>query len=152
MEAVAIQKFIHSTPRKLRLVADMVRKTEPQKALEVLQFTHKAAALDLSKAIQVAVANAKQKGMENILFKSIEINEGPKMRRYRAGARGRVKPFKRRMAQIRIVLTDNLNVKSQSENLKVKEKQKGDETAVVVDDLADKANKKSKVRTKSVQK
>lgn len=106
MEVQTIQKYIHTSPRKLRLVADMVRGMDPDKALESLRFTNKAAADDLSKAIDTVLANAKQKGMEKIIFKSVEINEGPKMKRFRAGARGRVKPYKRRMAHIKIVLSD----------------------------------------------
>lgn len=107
METIHIQKYIHSTPRKLRLVADMVRKLEPALALNILKFTKKAAAKDLGEAIKVALANAKTGGLSNTYFKHIEINEGPKMRRFHAGTRGRVKPFKRRMAHIKIVLTDN---------------------------------------------
>lgn len=118
MEAQTIQKYIHTSPRKLRLVADLVRQLAPEKALEVLKYTQKAAAVDLSKAIKTIMANVKAKGMENIKFKTIEINEGPKMKRFRAGAKGRARPYKRRMAHIKIVLTDNLNVKTQNSNVK----------------------------------
>ena len=106
MEAKTIQRYMHTSPRKLRLVADMVRGVEPNKALEILRFTQKAAALDLSKAIQSAIVAAKQKGMDNTSFKSLEINEGPRLKRMRAGAKGRGKPYKRRMSHIKIVLTD----------------------------------------------
>lgn len=111
MQVQTIQKYIHTSPRKLRLLADMVRAMDPEKALEALRFTNKATAEDLSKAIQTVLANAKQKGMEKVIFESLEINEGPKMRRFRAGARGRVKPYKRRMSHIKIVLSDNLGDK-----------------------------------------
>lgn len=113
MEAIHIQKYIHSTPRKLRLVADMVRNLDPNQALESLRFTRKEAATDLSAAIKTALANAKIKGMEDVQFKSLEINEGPKMRRFRAGTRGRVKRYKKRMGHIRIVLSNELVVISQ---------------------------------------
>ncbi len=115
METTHIQKYIHTSPRKLRLVADMVRNLQPSKALDLLTFTPKMAADELQKAIKVALGNAKQSGMEaeKLLFKSLEINESAKMRRFRAGTRGRVKPFKRRMAHIRIVLSDELVVKSE---------------------------------------
>lgn len=121
MEAVTIQKFIHTSPRKLRLVADMVRKVEPLKALELMRFTFKYASKDLADAIKTALANAKQKGIdeEKVVFKKIEINESMKMRRYRAGTRGRVKPYKRRMSNIKIVLTDEL-----TKNLELKTKNK----------------------------
>lgn len=106
MEAATIQKYMHTSPRKLRLVASLVRKMEPVKALETLRFTNKDAAGDLIKAIKTVVANAKTKGMEKISFKTIEVNEGPKMRRFRAGARGRARPYKRKMSHIKIVITD----------------------------------------------
>lgn len=108
MEVQTIQKYIHTSPRKLRLVSDMVRKMEPNRALDVLRVTPKAAAKDLTKALQVVMANAKQGGMdvEKAFFKKIEINESMKMRRFRAGTRGRVKPYKKRMSHIKIVLSD----------------------------------------------
>ncbi len=106
MEIISIQKFIHTSPRKLRLVADMVRKLEPNKALEILKFTPKMAAREISSAIAISLANAKQKGVDTASFKTIEVNEGPKMKRFRAGTRGRAKPYVRRMSHIKIVLTE----------------------------------------------
>lgn len=110
MEATTIQKFMHTSPRKLRLVADMVRKMPPSRALEALSITRKDAALDLLKSISSALANAKQKGIaaEVVTFKSIEINEGPKMKRFRASTRGRAKPYVKKMSHIKIVLTDEV--------------------------------------------
>lgn len=108
MEYMTIQKNIQSSPRKLRLVADMVRKMNPEQAIDVLQFTNKAAAVPFKKAIQTAMANAGSK--VNLSFKKIEINEGMKLKRYRAGTagRGRGRPYKRRWAHIKIVLTDEV--------------------------------------------
>ncbi|MBI2600239.1 50S ribosomal protein L22 [Candidatus Daviesbacteria bacterium] len=152
MEITTIQKYIHTSPRKLRLVADMVRKLEPVRALDVLRVTPKYAAKDLTKALETVLANAKQSGLdiEKVAFKKIEIDESMKMRRFRAGTRGRVKPYKKRMAHIKIVLSDELRVENDSSAIK-KEKG-GKQTEVVVDDLADKVKSKSKVRAKSVQK
>jgi len=108
MEIQTIQKYIHTSPRKLRLVADMVRKMTPDHALKVLKVTPKMAAKDLKKAISTVLANAKGAGLDasKLIFGKIEINESMKMRRFKAGTRGRVKPFKRRMAHIKIVLTE----------------------------------------------
>lgn len=108
METTGIQKYIHTPPRKLRLVADMVRNLAPAKALNILQVTPKAAAGDLAKAVETVLANARQKGMDagKAFFKKIEINESSKMRRFRAGTRGRVKPYKKRMSHIKIVISD----------------------------------------------
>ena len=90
----------------------MIRNLEPVGALDVLRVTPKYAAKDLVKTIQTVLANAKQAGMdiEKAGFKKLEINESTKMRRFRAGTRGRVKPYKRRMAHIKIVLSDEVIV------------------------------------------
>lgn len=108
MEAKHIQKYIHRSPRKLRLVAQMVRKMTPEKALEILGFTQNFAAKDLSTAIKTALANARQRGLTDgaIYFKAIEINGAPMMKRLRAGSRGRSQPYVRRMSHIKIVLSD----------------------------------------------
>ncbi len=123
MEIQTIQKYIHTSPRKLRLVADMVRKMEPSKALDILRVTPKYAAKDLTKALETVLANAKQKGMDlgKVGFKKIEIDESMKMRRFRAGTRGRVKPYKKRMSHIKIVISDELLVNS---------KEKGDKQVI----------------------
>ncbi|MDP3974234.1 MAG: 50S ribosomal protein L22 [Candidatus Daviesbacteria bacterium] len=103
-----IQKFIHASPRKLRLIADMVRKMKPEEAIDILAITPKASAQTLQYALKTALANAKQKGMDlqNINVKSLEINESMKMKRFRAGTRGRIKPYAKRMSHIKIVLSD----------------------------------------------
>jgi len=94
----------------------MVRKMEPVRALDVLRVTPKYAAKDLIKAIDTVLANAKQAGMniEKLGFKKLEIDESTKMRRFRAGTRGRVKPYKRRMSHIKIVLSDEVESRVKS--------------------------------------
>lgn len=111
MEFITIQKNISNSPRKLRLVAQMVRKMDPYAALDILQFTRNSAAVPLSKAIKTVIANAGSK--EGLIFKSIEINEALKMRRYRVGTagRGRGRPYKKRMSHIRIILSDDITLK-----------------------------------------
>lgn len=115
MEIQTIQKYLHTTPRKLRLVSDMVRKMTPSHALNVLRVTPKMAAKDLEKALSTVLANAKQQGLDaaKLTFAKIEVNESMKMRRFRAGTRGRVKPYKKRMSHIKIVLSDDGKVISQ---------------------------------------
>lgn len=113
MEIQTIQRYIHTSPRKLRLLADMVRKMQPNKAIDVLKVTPKYAAKDLIKALETVLANAKSAGMdaEKIVIKKLEIDESMKMRRFRAGTRGRVKPYKKRMSNIKIVLSDGKEAK-----------------------------------------
>jgi large subunit ribosomal protein L22 len=108
MIAQTTQKNINSSPRKLRLVADMIRKMSPEQAIETLSFTQNVAAVPLRKAILTAVANAG--GAPGLQFKSIEINEGLKMRRVLIGTagRGRSRPWRKRYSHIKIVLTDEM--------------------------------------------
>ncbi len=110
MEATTIQKYIHTTPRKLRLVADMIRKMSPAKAMDVLAITDKYAAKDLLKSINTVISNAKVVGgdLEKLVFKTIEINEGSKMKRFRAGTRGRARTYVKKMAHIKIVVSDQV--------------------------------------------
>jgi large subunit ribosomal protein L22 len=132
MQYTHIQKNINSSPRKLRLVADMVRKMTPDQAVETLQFTQKSAAEPLIKAIKTALANAGKK--EGLSFSKLEINEGLKMRRFRAAPRGRVRPYKKRFSHIRIVLTDETRVQNlESRVKKVKEEPFRVETAGIED-------------------
>lgn len=106
MEIKAIQKFIVFSPKKLREVAHLLKDLTPSEAVEKLPFVGKKAANPILKVIKTAIANAKQKGLktDTLYFKEVQIQEGPRLKRGRAGARGRVKPYKRRMSHIKIVL------------------------------------------------
>ena len=108
MEITHIQKNIHTSPRKMRLVADMVRKMSPMSALQVLDFTPKAAAKYLSKVIKTSVANAAMQNLDAsvLVFKRLEVNEGYRMKRMRAAGRSRRRPYVRKTSQVMIVLSD----------------------------------------------
>lgn len=97
----------------------MVRKMTPRQALQTLMFTNKVATEPLSKAIKTALSNAKQQNLdqESMVFKKIEINEAPKMKRFRAGTKGRVKRYVKRMSHIKIVLEQS-KVESQESSKK----------------------------------
>lgn len=99
------QKYIKTSPRKIRLVADLIKDLSPEKALEVLPHLQKRAAKPLSKAINTALSNAKDRNISGeLVFSEIQINEGPRLKRGRAVSRGRWHPYKRRMSHIHIVL------------------------------------------------
>ena len=104
-EYTHIQKNLTHTPRKMRLVADMVRKMAPQRALQVLQFTPKAAARDLAKAIKTALANTGAHA-DHMVFKHLEVNEGYSGKRFRAAPRGRARPYVKRTSQVKITLVE----------------------------------------------
>ena len=106
MEIVQTQKYLRISPRKLRSIAGLVKKLEPAKAVEVLPHLKKRGSLMLLKVVKTALANAKEKGLQekDLVFKEIQVNEGPRLKRGRAVARGRLHPYKKRMSHIRVVL------------------------------------------------
>lgn len=106
MEFKAVQKYVLISPKKLREISSLVKSLNPLDALEKVTFVKKSGTDTLKKVIQTAIANAKQKGInpKDLIFKEIQINEGPRLKRFRVGARGRIKPYKRRMSHIRVVL------------------------------------------------
>ena len=106
MKVISVQKYIRMSPRKLRLVASMIKDLKPSEAIDVLPHTGKRAAGPLRKAIMTAMANAKQKGANeaDLSFKEIQIGEGPRLKRGRPVARGGWHPYTRRMSHIRVVL------------------------------------------------
>ena len=114
MQVKAEQKFILMSPLKLREVAFLIKGMKPMKAFEVLPFIKKAASEKLRKVIGTALANAKQANLNpnELIFKELMIGEGPRQKRWRAGARGRSKPYVRKMSHIRVVLTTKSEVLS----------------------------------------
>ncbi|RJR29316.1 50S ribosomal protein L22 [Candidatus Microgenomates bacterium] len=106
MQAISTQKFVRMSPRKLRLVADMVRKMKPSEALETLPFVPKRAAEPMLKTIKSAVANATVLGMspDSLVFKEVLVSEGPKLKRFRAVSRGRAHGYVKQMSHIRVIV------------------------------------------------
>lgn len=109
MNYQATTKYVRVSTRKVRLVADAVRRLSPVAALAALIHTPKAAAIPLTKTIASAIANAKQKGAaeDTLRFETIEIMGGPAMKRWHAVSKGQAHAFKKRMTHIRVVLTDH---------------------------------------------
>lgn len=115
MEIVSRAKHIRISPRKVRLVADAIKKMQPKEALLTLKFMNKAAAEPMYKVLKSAVANAvstynlKENGL---VIKTIEVNEGPTYKRGLPVSRGRWHEVKKRTSHITIVLEDNSGTKN----------------------------------------
>ena len=108
-EVRAVAKYIRMSPRKMRLVADLVRGRDVTQALEVLRFTPKAAAREVSKVIRSAVANAEENhglSADELYIAQIRADEAPTLKRGRAGARGRYKPLLKRGSHVTVVLSE----------------------------------------------
>ena len=109
-EVKASVKNLRSTPRKARLIADFVRGKNVNKAIAELRFLNKKAGQYFIDLLRSGIANAENNNSlkkEDLVIKSIEVNEGAKLKRYRAGSNGRALPFRRRLSNIHLVLTDN---------------------------------------------
>lgn len=111
---ISTQKYLITSPRKLRLVAEMVKKLKPVTAIEQMPFIAKRASEPLLKVIKTAVANARNLGASDtdLIFKEIQIGEGPRLKRGRAASRGRWHPYAKRMSHIRVVLTTKAKIKN----------------------------------------
>lgn len=108
LEVRAVAKYVRMSPQKVRLVTDLVRGMGAQEALSVLQFTPKAAAREVRKVIQSAIANAEENygiPADELYISEIRADEGPTLKRGRAGARGHYKPILKRSSHITVVLS-----------------------------------------------
>lgn len=104
----AEQKFIRTSARKLRFVADGIKKLNPVEAIKQLKFSDKRAAEPLAKVIKQAVANAVTNAKldkASLKFAHIEVNEGPTYKRWRAVSRGRAHSIFKRTSHVKITLT-----------------------------------------------
>lgn len=111
---IATQKYLIMSPRKIRLVVAVIKKMKPLEAVEKLPFVQRRASEAVAKVIKSALANAKNQGVNetDLVFKEIQIGEGPRLKRGRAASRGRWHPFKKRMSHIRVVLVSKNVAKS----------------------------------------
>jgi large subunit ribosomal protein L22 len=109
MEIKAKVKFIRISPRKIRIVADIVRGLPTTQALDQLKFVNKKAALPLAKLINSAVANATNNfelDKNNLYIKEIRVDEGPTLDRWMPRARGRATPIRKRTSHINLILAE----------------------------------------------
>jgi large subunit ribosomal protein L22 len=110
MDAYAISKHVGYPPRKVRQIADMVRGRKVDNALTLLRFTNRAPADAVSKTIQSAMHNLVNKhgssvSAEDMIVKSIIIEEGATMYRIRPRAQGRAYRIRKRSSHIRVWVT-----------------------------------------------
>jgi large subunit ribosomal protein L22 len=112
MEARAISKNNRQSPRKMRLVIDLIRGKSVDEAYAILQFSKKKAAEQIDKTLRSAVANAKSKAdtagefvdVDELIVQEAYINEGPRLKRWRAAAMGRAAPIQHPTSHIVVVV------------------------------------------------
>lgn len=109
MEANATLRFLRIAPRKVRLLADMIRGKPVQDAINALRFTRKSASLPLRKLIESAVANAENNhglDIDTLRIREIRVDEGPTLKRFSPRAQGRAFPIMKRTSHVAVVLEE----------------------------------------------
>ena len=109
VEARAVARYIWISPRKVRLVADLVRGKSVEDALAILKYLPKRAAVPIAKVIKSAAANAENNynlDRDDLYIRRIFIDEGPIIKRYRPRARGRADLKRRRTSHITVIVAE----------------------------------------------
>jgi large subunit ribosomal protein L22 len=112
MEARAVSRYNRQSARKMRLVIDLIRGRGVNEAYAILQFSKKRAAEQIDKTLRSAVANSRQKAenagefvdVDELFVKEAYVNEGPRLKRWRAAAMGRAAPIRRPTSHVVIVV------------------------------------------------
>lgn len=116
MEAIAKARFQRISPRKARVIVNMVRGKNVAAAVNELRFTRKAAAPIVAKLLDSAIANARQKNenvdLDSLVIKTAFVDMAPNahMRRWRPRAMGRATKIVKGMSHITIVVSDGNEV------------------------------------------
>lgn len=108
MDVRAYARGIFISPQKLGLVCDKVRGMQAEQALVVLEFMPHKGAHFIHKLLKSALANAENNfdlERDEMYISNIFAGDGPMLKRYKAGARGRYKPRKRRSSHLTLVLS-----------------------------------------------
>ncbi len=109
MEAKAIARYVRVSPRKARLVVDLIRGKKINHAIATLSFTKKGIAVTVDKVLRSAIANAentKKMDVDTLYVKKAYVDQAPTMKRTHAKAMGRANIIRRRNSHITIVLDE----------------------------------------------
>ncbi|MHC4250291.1 MAG: 50S ribosomal protein L22 [Planctomycetota bacterium] len=102
----AVHYYCRMSPFKIRPVVDLIRGLDASEAREVLKFSKKRAALYVDRVLLSAMHNAQQAGVDvrDLTIAKAVADEGPTLKRWKAGPHGRVRPILRRRAHVEIEL------------------------------------------------
>jgi large subunit ribosomal protein L22 len=111
MESTAHLRHLRMSPRKVSLVAALIRGKNVESALNILRFTRRAAAVPVAKLIKSAVANATdlskgQVDVDSLYVKTISVDQGPTQRRFMPRAMGRASRINKKSSHIHVVLAE----------------------------------------------
>ena len=110
--AIAKLNNVPTSPRKMRLVADIIRGVEVNKALDILKYSKKHASASLEKVVRSAIANWEAKNQDksseldngNVYIKTLMVNEGRTLKRIRPCPQGRAGRIRKRSNHITVIL------------------------------------------------
>jgi len=109
METFAQHRQARSSAQKIRLIADLIRGQKVLKALNILNYTNKKAAILVKKVLESAIANAEHNNgidIDKLKIKKIFVNEGTTMKRMMPRAKGRADRILKRTSHITVVVSD----------------------------------------------
>ncbi len=109
METKAVAKYIRITPRKVRIVLDLIRGKNVAEAFAILKFTPKAGADVVEKVLRSAVANAENNfdmDADKLIVKTAFADQGPTLKRIHPRSRGQAFKILKRTSHVTIVVGD----------------------------------------------
>ncbi|HMU42698.1 MAG TPA: 50S ribosomal protein L22 [Ignavibacteriaceae bacterium] len=110
MEAKAIHRYIGSSPRKMRLVIDLIRGIRVDRAMEILHFQPKHASNDAEKVLRSAVSNLMNANEtqriepSDLYVKEVFVDQGPTLKRISPAPMGRAYKIRKRSCHLTIVV------------------------------------------------
>ena len=110
MEITAKVRMIRISPRKVRLVGDLIKQRNINDAMGILTYMPQKASFILKKLLDSAIANARQKkyvDIDNLYVKNVRVDGGPMMKRFLPRAMGRATKIRKRLSHITMVLDES---------------------------------------------
>lgn len=154
-EAMAMAKFLRTSPGKLNLVAAMIRGKNAGKAMTDLQFSNRRIAQDVRKVLASAVANAENNhnlDVDKLVVAEAYVGKAVKMKRFSARARGRAAPIEKFFSRLTIVVREGDAIKAAPKKAAAKKaapkKEAGEKAAAPKKEAAKKPAAKKKAATK----
>lgn len=124
MAVQAIAKGVRMSPRKVSVVASLVRGRSVEDALTILDYTPRRAAVAVKKVIASAKANADNNHNlkpNTLRIVEISVTAGPRLKRYRPAAHGRALPYQKKTSHIRVVVDGEVRVAKKPAKAEAKE-------------------------------
>src|SRR5436305_386276 len=127
MEVRSIYKYARISPFKVREVTREIQGLPVSAALDILAFTPRKAAFLINKTLKSAIANAENNAhlkVDGLVVKEATVGEGPTIKRMMTRARGSGSQILKRSSHIRIVLTDENEIKTRDKKIEGQKKKK----------------------------